>query len=122
MCTGRVTEGTHIILRLNDVDQHLGILHGIPCLDLPDAVHQRLDVGLKLLQLVEHRLALLDELLGHALAETQALTDVGRVIDHVRSVDRLEHEVEKNIFVVNLKRSSKVIKCKNYHVSKKRET
>lgn len=71
-------------------------------MNLPNAVHERLDVRLQLLQLVEYDLTLLDELLRHALRQTQALTNVGGVVNHVGAIDCLEHEVQENIFVVDL--------------------
>jgi hypothetical protein len=60
---------THFELRLDHIHQHLGILHRFTRLNLSDTIHQRLRVGLQLLQLVQHGLTLLNQLFGHAFGE-----------------------------------------------------
>lgn len=103
----RFTETPYIELRLDNADERLGILHRVSSLNLADAIHQRFDVRLQLLQLIENSLTLLNELLGHTLRQIQALSDVRGVINHVGSVDGLQHEVEEDILVVDLKRQNK---------------
>lgn len=103
---------SYFIFSLNNVHQHLGILHRVSSLDLTDAVHQRLDVGLQFFELLENCLTLEDELFRHTFRQIETLPDVGCVVNHVGSVDGLQDEVEKDILVVDLKRR------KNYNLAR----
>lgn len=107
---------TYIVLRLNNIHQHFRVFHRVSSLNLSDTIHKWFDVCLQELQVIQYGLPLLCELLGHTFRQVQTFTDVGGVVNHVSSVDCLEHKVEENIFVVNLMMRKDPVRLENQNI------